>query len=216
MQLRVNGVVHDFISLKEFRETYDLPDSFQVSLFEPKDYTGLGRIDQAGGALNQVKAEVLNAIPQTISPQGWMDGVPRLAEVFRSMLNAINHEVGLRDPEIDFAVNGFSDVCSQLAYALIRHQYAGEPIPLYKELYSTWLYDTVQVGGSAYTYEHNGQTWTIYAIIHAYGRVGLKIDMGEQTYYVADKRLACPAEGYMETLLDEVYRIVLDRLSLNP
>jgi hypothetical protein len=38
----------------------------------------------------------------------------------------------------------------------------------------------------------------------AYGRIGLVVDTEEQTYYIRDSALACPAEGFMAGLLEAV------------
>ncbi|MEL7234615.1 MAG: hypothetical protein AAGK74_08965, partial [Chloroflexota bacterium] len=68
----------------------------------------------------------------------------------------------------------------------------------------TWLNDSVTVSGNYYDYQHHEATWTIRVVLHAYGRVGLVVQMPTACYYVVDKQLTCPAEGYMAGLLEAV------------
>ncbi len=47
--------------------------------------------------------------------------------------------------------------------------------------------------------------WSIRLIAHAYGRAELIVETPNATYYVHDPALGCPAEGFMASLLMEVY-----------
>ena len=60
MQLLIEGELRQFVPIKNFRQQFDLPDAFGISMFEPKDYTGLGQIDSAGPELNVVRRAVLD------------------------------------------------------------------------------------------------------------------------------------------------------------
>lgn len=206
MRLRVNGEEHDFIPIRDFRAKYDLPEIFGVATFEAKDYVGLGRIDRAGEALNSVRADVLEALPARMTAQGWLAFLPGLTQFFEAKLNVINPHVGLKEVEIGFAVAGFSDVCHALAYALLRARAAGESLPEFRAVYAEWLSNSVRVFSEVHPYTHQGQTWQVRVIAHAYGRAGLLVSAGQSTYYVYDPALACPAEGFMVTLLAEVAR----------
>ena len=204
MQLRINGSLVDFIPIKLFREQFHLPDSFGVETFQPKDLEGLGSIDRAGQVLNEVKTQMVAAVPSSVPANDWLAVVPQLAAAFEGHLNRINASVGLRDEEIAFAVNGFGDVCSAAAFAIVRSRLTGGVPPRFEQIYSEWLYGTVSIGGVYYDYVHNGEDWVIRVVLHAYGRIGLEIRTPQKTFYVVDKTLACPAEGYMVNLLESV------------
>ncbi len=192
--------------MRVFRAVYALPETFTITLFEPKDYSGLGRIDAAGAALHALSQTVLAAAPANLSPTAWIDQVDRLARVFEAALVGINDQIGLRPAEVGFAVAGFADVCRAYAYALIRAAAASEPPPNFIVVYGAWLNDSTRIGGMVYPYNHpqTGDTWRIQMILNAYGRVGLRVAIGAGVHYVLDTSLACPAEGFMVGLLREV------------
>lgn len=204
MQFIIDGIPYDFVSIKDFRAAHRLPPEFGVSLFEPKDYTGLGRIDRAGAELNALREAVLAAMPEPVTD--WLALVPHLTRVFEQQLYAINHQIGLRDVEIDFAVSGFSDGLQAYAYALARAKVAHEPLPDFHRVYSDWLNSTLKVFAQVYPYTLDEQPCQVQIVAHAYGRMGLLIHTGNMTYAVYDPALTCPAEGFMTTLLTEVAR----------
>ena len=43
MRLVVAGKSRQFVEVRAFRASLELPESLGVAYFEPKDYTGLGR-----------------------------------------------------------------------------------------------------------------------------------------------------------------------------
>src|SRR5579871_5583867 len=120
MRLTIDGAAREFIPIKTYRQAHDLPPEFGVALFEPKDYAGLGRIDQAGAELNEVRAAVLAAIPPRLTIQQWMSFAPDLTRLFTDKLYEINPNVRLHDVEIEFAAAGFADVCQAVIYARLR------------------------------------------------------------------------------------------------
>jgi hypothetical protein len=196
MRLTIEGVPRLFEPIKGFRAAHDLPQDFGVALFEPKDYSGLGRIDQAGVDLNGVRAAVLGAIPPGLSLRDWLVFIPELTRLFTAKLNEINPRVNLRDVEIEFAAAGFADVCQAAVYALLRGA-----SPSFEAVYGEWLGGSARVSQTVHAYGE----WRIQIVTHAYGRVGLIVDTGEMVHYVADSSLGCPAEGYMAALLAEVF-----------
>lgn len=212
MRLQINGTIHDFTDLKTFRAEYDLPDTFGVSLFEPKDYTGLGRIDGAGAELNALREAVLARLPPSLNLQGWLQAVDDLQTFFWQQLAAINDVIGLREPEIDFAAAGFGDVCRAVVYALIAARAQHEAPPSFSQIYSDWLFSTVKVSAKIHDYAHQGSRWHVKVISHAYGRIGLIIYTEDVTHYVLDSRLACPAEGFMLHLLRDVAAHIMQRV----
>jgi hypothetical protein len=204
MHLTLDGTAYDFIPIKDFRAAHHLPLEFGVALFEPKDYTGLGRIDRVGAELHTVRASILAALPERMSANGWLAFVPELSRLFEAQLHGINGQVGLKDIEVDFAVGGFSDVLHAFAYALARAKMAGEPLPDFHAVYTDWLNSTMKVFAQSYAFtlgEHNCQ---VQIVAHAYGRIGLLIQTLNTIYAVYDPALACPAEGFMTALLTEV------------
>ena len=75
MQLQIEGQVHRFTPIKNFREMFDLPLTFGIPMFDSKNFTGLGQIESAGAAeLNVVRQAVLDAIPDG-------DAIGRLAHL---------------------------------------------------------------------------------------------------------------------------------------
>lgn len=209
MQFSLDGTLYTFSPIKDFRAANHLPPEFGIAQFQPKDYAGLGRIDRAGAQLNQVRAAVLGAIPERISINNLLNIVDDLTRLFENQLWEINSQVGLRDAEIGFAVAGFSDVCQAWVYALMRAQASKAAPPDFPTIYRDWLNSTVRVFSEVYSYPPN---WQIQIVAHAYGRMGLLIHQDETTQAVYDPALACPAEGFMSTLLAEV----CERLTLNP
>ncbi|MDL1899415.1 hypothetical protein FBR02_01435 [Anaerolineae bacterium CFX9] len=213
MQLMVDGQLQTFLPLRAFCETYHLPSSFSVALFEPKDYTGLGSIERAGAALNGLRAELIAALPEAQPLPAWLAWLPQLAQTFHERLTAINAHVGLREEEIGFAVSGLADVCHAWVYALLRAHLSGADIPAFSTVYRDWLNGTVRVSQTVHTYPYNQDTiWRVQVITHAYGRAGLVIDTGTRFHYVADAALACPAEGFMLNLLTELAAGIAQRI----
>lgn len=204
MQLLIDNEVRTFIPIKDFRKQYKVSYEFGVALFEPKDYSGLGRVDHAGAELNELRQVILESIPTSMTLQGWLDFLPHLTQLFQNKLNQINPDVGLKDVEIDHAVAGFTDVCHALVYAMIRARSTGSPLPTFQQVYAQWLNNSVKVSGAVHSYINNGEVWAVQVVNHAYGRAGLIVWTENATHYVYDNVLSCPVEGFMFTLLKEV------------
>jgi hypothetical protein len=199
--ITLNGQTQSLIPIRTFRAQHNLSQSFGVSLFEPKDYTGLAALDQAGAELQRLRGGVLAAVPVVPSRMDLLSVVDRLQEVFETELRAINPRIGLREPEIEFAVAGFGDMCRLWAYALIRGRGTA---PDFASVYSEWLNDSVRVSTQEHVYAYGDQTWQVRILNAIYGRMGLEVTMPAETVYIADSVYACPAEGFMATLLQEV------------
>ncbi|MBZ0299887.1 MAG: hypothetical protein K8J31_09110 [Anaerolineae bacterium] len=209
MQLLIEGEVRQFIPLRDFCEQFDLPEAFRVSLFEPKDFEGLGRIEDAGSELNIVRRAVLDAIPSAMPLQDWLAYLPNLAQLFDNKLHEVNPEIGLKSVEIEYAISGFQNVCQSLIYAMIRARADGQPAPEFQQVYDDWLNSSVRISSTVHAYLHRGENWAVQVVHTAYGRVGLIIWTEKETYYVHDAGLGCPAEGFMYTLLSEVTSRIL-------
>jgi hypothetical protein len=204
MHLNLDGEMRAFVPIKTYRAEHDLPLSFGVALFEPKDYNGLGSIDGAGAQLNTVREAVLDAMPAQMSAAGWLSFLPQLTALFKNELYSINDAVNLHDVEIDFAAGGFGDVSQSFAYGLLRARAEGKQPPPFETVYADWLNSTARVSQTIYPYVHHDQEWRIQIVTHAYGRAGLIITTPIDTYYVHDSTLGCPAEGFMAALLKDV------------
>lgn len=203
MQFTIEGIPYDFIPIKVFRAAHQLPTTFNVALFESKDYAGLGRIDAAGAALNQLRATVIAALPKQLLPLNWMSVLPDITHLFEAQLYQINDQVGLRDVEIEFAVAGFSDALQAYAYAFAYANTTHTPLPDFQAVYTEWLNGTIKIFSQKHSYLLVDESCTIQVIAHAYGRIGLLIHAAD-TYAVYDPLLVCPAEGFMTALLTEV------------
>lgn len=209
INLTLHGQARTFMPIREYCLFHDLPAEFGVSTFEPKDYTGLASIEQAGSALNQVRDAVIGWCDSrrgmTLrAPTALLDVLMQLTEFFRQQLYAINDQVQLKDAEIEYAVSGFTDVNQRLGYAMIQAHTARTVLPEFAVIYRSWLDDTVRLSSTVHRYEHRGEAWQVQIINHAYGRMGLLVQRGDELDYVYDSALACPAEGYMMRLLADV------------
>ncbi|HLV35110.1 MAG TPA: hypothetical protein VKY59_08365 [Spirillospora sp.] len=217
MQLLIEGEIRRFIPIKNFRETFELPEAFGVTMFEPKEMSGMGQIDNAGGELNIVRRAVLDAIPTEMPLQEWLAYLPELARLFEYKLHEVNPEVGLKSAEIDVATSGFHDICQSLIYAMIRARANGQPTPEFSRVYDDWLNESVRISPTVHSYIHRGETWAVQIVSTAYGRIGLIVWTDKETHYVHDTSLGCPAEGFMHTLLNEVAaRILVATADITP
>lgn len=211
MHLMMDGQMREFVEIRAFRASQGLPEEFRVAYFEPKDYTGLGSIEHAAHDLVDLRRRLLAAMPSLPTLPQWMAYLPGLQQLFRDQLEAINEQVGLREVEIDFAAAGFGDVCQAWVYALVHAQASRQPPPPFKQVYAEWLYSTIRQSALVHRY----QDWQVQMITHAYGRIGLAASRGDQTFYVYDAALACPAEGYMLTLLSDVTAQIAKAVNLH-
>jgi hypothetical protein len=199
--ITLNGHVHSLIPIRTFRAQHSLPQSFGVSLFEPKDYTGLAALDQAREDLQSLRACVLASVPITPSRMELPTAVDRLQEAFEVELRTINPRIGLREPEVEFAVAGFGDVCRTWAYALIRGR---GTVPDFASVYMEWLNASVRISSQEHVYTAHGETWHVRILNAIYGRIGLEVKTPSEILYIADSVYACPVEGFMADLLQEV------------
>lgn len=211
MQFAVDGLLHDFDDLKIYRARHHLPDSFGMNVFDEKSYEGLGSIEHAGLELVALKQRLCADMPQLGTTQRWLLYLPTLSQQFREALEAMNHVVGLRDVEMDFAAAGFGDMCNRWVYALVYGDQTRGKSPRFEDIYRDWLMDSIRVSHVIYPYPHHQQVWKIRLISHVYGRMGLMIKRDESTDFVYDSRYACPAEGYMLGLL----RTVTEQIALD-
>jgi hypothetical protein len=203
VQFTIEGIRYDLIPIKAFRAVHQLPATFNIGLFDSKDYTGLGRIDEAGAALNQLRTTVMAALPERLLPLNWLSVLPEITRLFETQLYQINDQVGLRDVEIEFAVAGFNDALQAYAYAFVYSITTRTPAPNFHSVYTEWLNGTIKIFSQEHSYLLDGESCTIQVIAHAYGRIGLFIQ-ADKSYAVYDPMLACPAEGFMTTLLTDV------------
>ena len=211
MKLEINNEIQHFIPIQTFRAQWELPNTFAVSGFEPKDWTGLGSLDGSGERLAIIKQRVLAAIPPHISSAMLLGAVDTLTVKFRQELEAANVEIGLRSSEIDFAVAGFGDVLQSAAYQLIQllHRYRDSPAEgrqnfSFTAVYQTWLNESTRISTTTFSYTQNQIHFAVRVINNAYGRIGLEVQTGDQRFYVLDTELACPASGYMYDLCNDV------------
>jgi hypothetical protein len=210
MQLILDGQRRNLIEIQDFRTQFGLPENFGIALFSPKDYSGMGSLQGAGAALNQLKQEMLAATPQQLSLQQWLILLPQFQEKFRQKLTEINDQVGLKAVEIDFAMAGFGDVCQAFIYTALQAKAENKPWPQFQVVYQNWLDDSVRVFPEVHRYQWQDEQWQIRVFAHAYGRAGLITETSPtDTFYLHDPALGCPAEGFMENLLYEITKQIL-------
>jgi len=206
MQLMIEGALRTLTPIQAFRTAHNLPSTFGVALFEPKDFSGLGRIDQAArsGALQLLHERVLAQTPTNLPALEWLDAFERLARYFGAELRAINAQIGLREMEIGFAISGFADALNAYAYAAVRAAAEAQPVPSFRSVYAQWYNDSVRISQTRHTYMHGDALWQVQVIYTIYGRVGLVVQTDQARHYVADAQYICPAEGFMSHLLEAV------------
>lgn len=209
MQLTINGQPHTFIPLPAFRQQRGLPEAFSLAYFEPKDWQGLGSLDGSGKALALLRQHLLEAIPTTVSLAELIFQVQALTDYFYRELVAINPQIGLREVEVEFAVAGLADVLQSVAYHLIQlnHAYHHDLEQMqqhfdFSSVYQNWLDASVRVSATTQTYTYEDVEYQVQVIYNPYGRVGLKVEVAGEVYYVADLALACPALHFMQDLCD--------------
>lgn len=205
MHLYIEGILREFTPIKLFRQQHDLPETFGVALFEPKDFAGLAAVDGAGADLNHLRQKMLMAVPEQLKISELLSALDSLQQQFRTELTAINDKIGLKEVEIDYAVSGFADVNQALLYDLIRHKNSPMQKPDFATIYQAWLNNSVRVSSTLYNMVHNQSLWIIQIVNHAYGRVGLIVHIEDQsTHYIQDGVYACPVEGFMFSLLSDL------------
>ena len=204
MRLTINGQVQQFIPIKTFREAYQLPANFSIALFEPKDFTGLAAIDKGGAEMNELRQGMMQALPLSFTLAEALALADTLQAVFRNGLYGINDVIGLQVVEVEYAVAGFGDVLQNWMYALIRSQSAKSNLPPFQQIYGEWLDGSTRLSQQIHVYDYHGAIWHINIINNAYGRIGLRVKRVDTVDYVQDGVYACPAEGYMATLLEEL------------
>jgi hypothetical protein len=206
MQLIIENAERQLLPIKDFRQAHALTESFSVALFEPKDFAGLAAIDKAGQEMNSLRQGLLDMLPANLSKMDLLSVSDGQREAFRAGLYSINEKIGLKPEEVEFAVSGFGDVLQNWVYALIRGNAD------FRVIYTQWLNDSIRVSQNIHDYPHQGQVWHVKLLNHAYGRMGLKVQIGEDVYYLADSVYSCPAEGYMLGLLNDLCEAMKIRL----
>jgi hypothetical protein len=205
MYLTIDGQRHALTPVQAFRVAHDLPATFGVAYFEPKDFTGLAALDARGAALDDVRAQVLAALPDATPLDTLLPAVPAWCGHFRQALERVNETVKLKQVEIDYAVNGFEGVLQAVAFAWMRSRATQTPPPSFAEVYAVWLDDSVRISQRVHTYVG----YMVQVINTAYGRAGLVVRWGNAVAYVHDAALGCPAEGFMVGLLRAIVQKIV-------
>jgi len=214
VRLYLEGQWRDLVGLRAFRQAHALPAAFGVSRFAPKHDDGLAHLDAAGQALSLIRRDVLLAQSlegQAQSLEGQAQQVAKgeplariasLSQAFEAALRRHNALVGLREPEIDYAVAGLRDALEAWAFARLHPARAGER---FAQVYERWVGESARLDQQRHAYDHAGLVWSAQIISTVYGRAGLRVvDPQGGVHWVADEALACPAEGFMGRLLAEL------------
>lgn len=210
MQLTLDGRKCIFIPIQTFRQQWDLPDDFGMLSFEPKDWP-VGKMDGSSQTLAMVKQQVLRSVPPAVAPAELLAQIRQLAALFRHELTIANEQIGLREVEIDFAVDGFQDILRNVAYHLfeLKQIYQGNSALIrenfdFAGVYQAWLDASTRLLTTRYSYTHNEITFELQVVYNAYGRMGFQVSAAGQTHYVLDTTLTCPAANYMKDLCERI------------
>ncbi|MCE7946032.1 MAG: hypothetical protein DYG88_01235 [Chloroflexi bacterium CFX4] len=204
MQLFIEGAPRTLVPIQAFRIEQKLPNAFGVPFFEPKDFSGLGRLDNSADALHTLRERVLEEVVPNLPPLQWLTLFEHLTWCFETELRAANAVIGLRESEIGFAVSGFADVLNTYAYAVVRAEAENAPRPAFQAVYEQWYMASVRVSSQQHTYVHGSAIWHVQVINAAYGRIGLVVQTDQGRHYVQDASYACPAEGFINRLLSAI------------
>lgn len=211
LTLTIDQTPRLLLPIKEFRRQFDLPENFGLKTFEKKDWEGRGMLNGSGESLSIVRRRITASIPDEMSLRSIMRDIDALAELFHQELLMANDHIGLRPLELDFAVAGFHDVLQSAGYQLIQlfQRHRDEPRRIsdsfnFPELYQNWLDASVRLSNTVYQYKFGGQNFLCQVINYPYGRVGLRVEVAGEIFYVLDTALACPAADFMEKLSREV------------
>jgi hypothetical protein len=220
MQLTIDGQRHIFIPLPAFRQQWGLPEEFTLAYFQPKDWQGLGTLDGSGKALAALRQRMLEAVPAAVTLAELTFQVQALTDRFHTELTAINPQIGLCEVEVEFAVAGLADVLQSVGYQLMHlsHAYRHDPGQIqthfdFSGLYQNWLDASVRVSATTQIYAHQDIKYPVQVIYNPYGRIGLKVVVAGEVYYVADLALACPALHYMGDLCGAVAQVLCAALT---
>ena len=198
-------------NVRQFRALMGLPATWGVTTFEPKDFAGLARLDNAGDALDDIERAVMGAIPPQIAFAGLLSAYDALVAEFERALTQANAHIGLRPSELGFAVGGFADACQAYAYALISAYTQKQALPSWAGVYGAWLAQSYHVADIPYNYTHQGETWQVFITRTVYGRCGLVVKTASTVYDVEDSIYACPAEHWMGRLLARMNEQITQR-----
>lgn len=180
-----------------------------MTIFETKEWQGLGSVEGAGQALATVRQQVLQAVPTQLTLPGLRPIVTELTNLFRRELEIANQQIGLRPVEVDFAVSGFYDILDAMVFHLfdLTHRYSAEEIHKhfdFDRVYQAWLDASVRVSTVKHIYRHKDIEFQVRVVYNIYGHVGLEVEVANRRYYTLDMSLACPASTYMRDLCREV------------
>ncbi|MDX1520702.1 MAG: hypothetical protein R3264_03670 [Anaerolineae bacterium] len=210
MHLLIDGQPCQFIPLKVFISTWNLPEEFGVQAFGRKDWP-VGSLDEGGRALNQVKQAVLATVPDRVTLPELLNQSQSLARIFRAELEQVNIEINLTQDQLDFAVDGLQNVLHDVVYGLITlyHAHRDHPHKIQAEfdfatLYQNWLNTSATIFAQTYPYQASETMFLVRIVAYAYGRIGLQISVDNAVYYVLDPTFACPAANFMGNLGQEL------------
>lgn len=197
MRLFIDDAMRELIPIKVYRARHNLPESFSITTFEPKTDITLASLDQTPpDALQSIRQRTLNAVKSGLSPLEIIAHLDTLSATFSRALSDVNHQIGLKQVEIDFAVSGFDDMLRRWGYGLLMSD-----SPTWETVYYQWVFDSVMIAGRVFEYPPDRE---IQIISTVYGRVGLRIKHQGAVDYVSDRAHVCPAEGFMTHLMRDV------------
>jgi len=195
-------------NIRAFRTHLRLPENWGVTTFEPKDFSGLAHLEGASDAMHTLETTLLNAVPHAIAYANLLSVYDVLNAMFKAALLKANPQIGLRPPEVAFAVAGFGDACRAYAYEVLRAHAQKHPLPVWQVVYDDWLLQTKVTATVPYTYTHEGTGWQVFITHTVYGRRGLFVKTPENEYDVEDTSISCPAEAWMGRLLTQVNQLI--------
>lgn len=211
MELMLDGQRHTWLALQNFRLQQGLPDDFGVAYFEPKNWEGLGSISGSGKLLASMKQNIMAGVPSALKLPELFPLGEALTNLFHQEFVTINPHIGLQEVEVEFAVAGFSDIMRGVAFKLIQLSQAYQQNLAvvqrdfdFEAVYQGWLDDATRLSSLVHPYPHGEVTYQVQVIYNPYGRVGLKVQVNGEVYYVADLELACPAASYMHELCGDI------------
>jgi hypothetical protein len=115
MQLKINNQLQIFSPVHQFRERWDLPENFNITLFEAKEWQGLGSLEGAGPTLAIVRQRITAAMPDRLDPSNLTIMAEELTRLFRG--KGETHY--LVDTRLACPAAGFMvDLCAEVSQAM--------------------------------------------------------------------------------------------------
>lgn len=205
LQITFHGRVQQLVPLEEFRTAHNLPNTFDITLFEPTGIT-YHPVWSQKTMLANLHEHLYTVVPEKI-PLPQLNQIPHmLALIFQNEMITRGADAGLEVDDVEQVATDLQNILETAAYKLLElfYQQGQSYTAVGQQFDNTAVYQevldsTVHLGTTEHTYQHHDQTWTIHVIHTVYGPLGLHITSPTtpDPHLVADRTLAFPALDFI-------------------